>query len=125
MSKRKETSTNSLNREDLLALCGIVYSMEMLSGRWKLAILHKLEKDILRYKDIKKRMPNISDRMLTLHLQEMENDGLILRTIYPEVPAKVDYQLTESARALVPVWQALELWGSAHRELQTAANKQT
>ena len=123
MSKRKATSTNSFNREELLALCGIVYSMEMLSGRWKLAILHKLEKDNLRYKDIKERMPNISDRMLTLHLQEMENDGLILRTIYPEVPAKVDYQLTQSARALVPVWQALELWGTAHRELQITANK--
>ncbi len=117
MSKRKTTSTNSLNRQELIGFCGMIYAMDMLAGRWKLFILYKLEQNKLRYKEIKELVPKITDRMLTLHLQEMERDGLIIRTIYPDMPVKVDYQLTASARALVPVWQALELWGVAHKEL--------
>ncbi|WP_409035031.1 winged helix-turn-helix transcriptional regulator [Mucilaginibacter sp. X4EP1] len=59
-----------------------------------MVILHKLEKTSLRYNEIKQRMPNITDRMLTLQLQEMERDGLIKRTVYPVVPVRVDYQLS-------------------------------
>ncbi len=62
-------------------------------------------------------MPNITDRMLTLQLQEMERDGLINRTVYPVVLVRVDYQLS-TALALVPVWQALEHWGITHRTHQ-------
>ncbi len=117
MSKRKAASTNSINREELKDLCGMVYALYMLAGRWKLVILHKLETDKLRYTEIKQLMPGITDRMLTLQLKEMERDGLITRTVYPTVPARVDYELTPSARTLVPVWQGLEQWGGAHREL--------
>jgi DNA-binding HxlR family transcriptional regulator len=125
MSKRKEASTNSLNRQELLGFCGIVYSMDMLAGRWKLVILHKLENSKLRYKEIKQRMPYITDRMLTLHLQEMERDRLITRTVYQEMPVKVEYELTDSACALVPVWKALENWGIAHRKQYERADKQS
>jgi DNA-binding HxlR family transcriptional regulator len=118
MSKRKASSTNSSNRENLVAFCGMVYALNMLAGRWKLVILHKLEKNKLRYKEIKHLLPNITDRMLTLQLQEMEKDGLITRTVYPAVPVKVDYQLTDSARFLIPVWQALGQWGESHRKFQ-------
>ncbi len=123
MSKRKAASTNSLNREELMGFCGMIYAMDMLAGRWKLFILYKLEQNKLRYKEIKQLMPKITDRMLTLHLQEMERDGLIIRTVYPEVQVKVDYQLTNSERALVPVWQALEQWGIDHREIQESTDK--
>jgi DNA-binding HxlR family transcriptional regulator len=118
MSKRKVTSTNNLNREELMGFCGMIYAMDMLAGRWKLFILYKLEQSTLRYNEIRQLMPKITDRMLTLHLQEMERDGLVIRTVFPEVPLRVQYQLTESARSLVPVWKALEHWGIAHREVQ-------
>jgi DNA-binding HxlR family transcriptional regulator len=116
MSKRKTSSTNSQNREELMDFCGMNYALDILAGRWKLTILYKLEKKKLRYKEIKESLPLITDRMLTLHLQEMERDGLVIRTVYPEVPARVDYRLTESSRSLAPIWQALEHWGIAHRE---------
>jgi len=93
------------------------YALDILVGRWKLLILYKLENKRLRYGEIKSIMPNITDRMLTLHLQEMERDGLVTRTVYPEVPPRVEYELTESAAALAPVWKQLEQWGLAHREI--------
>lgn len=115
MTTRKELSTNSMNRKELMDFCGIVYSMDILSGRWKMVILDKLEPKALRYNEIKQLLPNVTDRMLTLHLKEMETDGLIIRSALAEVPVKVIYELTESARALVPVWKALDTWGKNHR----------
>lgn len=117
MSTRKELSTNSLNREELISFCGIFYSMAILSGRWKMVILEKLVEVPLRYTEIRKLLPNVTDRMLSLHLKEMEKDGLLIRSVLPEVPIKVTYDLTESARSLVPVWQALDEWGKNHREV--------
>lgn len=117
MSKRKPTSTNNRNRSGLSDFCGMNYALDILVGRWKLLILYKLENKRLRYGEIKSIMPNITDRMLTLHLQEMERDGLVTRTVYPEVPPRVEYELTESAAALAPVWKQLEQWGLAHREI--------
>lgn len=120
MSNRKTASTNNRNRGKLIASCGMAYALDILGGRWKLYILYKLEekKKSLRYSEIKLLAPGITDRMLTLHLQEMERDGLLIRTVYPEVPARVEYQLTESALALMPVWKQLEQWGLTHRDMQ-------
>ena len=121
MTTRKELSTNSLNRRELIDFCGIVYSMDVLSGRWKAVILDKLAAKALRYNEIKQLLPNVTDRMLSLHLKEMERDGLITRSAIAEVPVKVSYELTESAKALIPVWQALDTWGKTHRVLMAEA----
>jgi len=118
MSKRKPASTNSLNREYMHEQCGVTYAIDILGGRWKLYILYKLEHGSLRFAEIKKKIPAISDRMLTLHLRELERDGLLTREMYAEVPPRVEYSLTGSARALVPIWKQLEQWGQAHRNLQ-------
>lgn len=116
MPKRKETSTNSLNREHLIGFCGAVYAIDLIGGRWKLLILYKLENKTLRFSELKKRLPNISDRMLTLHLQELERDGLIERTVFPEVPPRVEYHLSPSALQLAPIWKQLETWGLDHQK---------
>ena len=115
MGKRKTTSSNAMNLEKLVGFCSVVYSMDILGGRWKLVILYKLEKRTLRFGEIKEHIPQISDRMLTLHLQEMEKDGLIIRTAYAEIPPRVEYALSESARKLAPIWRQLEDWGVQHR----------
>jgi len=115
MGKRKLTSTNAINREKLIDFCGMIYAVDILGGRWKLLILYKLEERTLRFTELKKRIPNITDRMLTLHLQELEKNGLVVRTVYAEVPPRVEYQLTESGKRLIPVWQQLEHWGLQHR----------
>lgn len=121
MSKRKPTSTNAQNLKNLVDFCGAVYAIDVLGGRWKLVILYKLEKRTLRFSELKEHIPDISDRMLTLHLQELEKSGLVVRTVYAEIPPRVEYTLSESARKLAPIWQQLEEWGLQHRAVMEGA----
>ena len=116
MTKIKASSTNQHNRQTLNDFCGVVYAIDILGGRWKLLILYKLEKKTMRFLELKKKLPEISDRMLTLHLRELERDGMVRREVFAEVPPRVEYSLTESAMELIPVWQQLEKWGLRHRE---------
>jgi len=116
MAKRKTTSTNSINKQNLADFCGMIYAVDMIGGRWKLIILYKLEKRTMRFSELKKIIPGITDRMLSLHLRELEKDGLVERTVYPEVPPRVEYRLSESAISLIPIWQELEHWGIAHKQ---------
>jgi DNA-binding HxlR family transcriptional regulator len=112
---RKENSTNNQNRQQLQNFCGMVYAHDLVNGRWKMLILYKLEKKPLRYSELKKLLPNITERMLTLQLKVLEKDGLIARSVYPEVPVRVEYTLTDSAKELSPVWHAMEKWGESHK----------
>jgi DNA-binding HxlR family transcriptional regulator len=123
MAARKPTSTNTRNREALDSFCGMTYALNLLGGRWKLLILYKLEKRPRRFSELKKTLPHITDRMLTLQLRELEHDGLIARTVYAEVPPRVEYALTPSALALSPIWKGLEAWGDAHRQTAVPANE--
>jgi DNA-binding HxlR family transcriptional regulator len=121
MAARKLSSTNNRNRAVLGDFCGINYALNVLGGRWKLLILHKLEPQTLRFSALKKILPHITDRMLTLQLRELEQDGLLSRTVFAEVPPRVEYALTASGRALAPAWQSLEAWGNTHRQAAEAA----
>jgi DNA-binding HxlR family transcriptional regulator len=120
MTKIKASSTNQHNRKALNDFCGVMYAIDILGGRWKLMILYKLEKKTMRFLELKKKLPEISDRMLTLHLRELERDGMVRREVFAEVPPRVEYSLTESAMELIPVWQQLEKWGLRHRDLRAA-----
>lgn len=114
----KQSSTNNANREKLYNFCAAIYALDILAGRWKLYILYKLEHGALRFNELKRSIPDITERMLTVQLKEMERDGLISRTVYPEIPPRVEYQLTPSSVDLMPFWSHLEKWGNAHRKLQ-------
>ncbi|RNL75213.1 transcriptional regulator [Sinomicrobium pectinilyticum] len=118
MAGRKISSTNNANRNQLINECGTMYALILLSGRWKMTILHKLSIKDMRFTELKEYIPNISDRMLTLHLKEMERDGLVERTVFAEVPPKVEYKLTISSKKLVPIWEQLEVWGTEHYKKQ-------
>jgi DNA-binding HxlR family transcriptional regulator len=97
--------------------CGMIFAIELIGGRWKLLILYNLEKGKLRFGELRKLTPNITERMLTLQLRELEKDLLVKRTVYAEVPPRVEYELTLSALQLAPIWQCLEKWGLDHREI--------
>jgi DNA-binding HxlR family transcriptional regulator len=117
MTKRKTTSTNALNMQKLIDFCGMMYAVDILGGRWKMLILYKLGNRTLRFSELKKLIPNITDRMLTLHLQELEKNGLVVRKAYAEAPPRVEYHLSESGKQLIPIWQQLESWGLQHRAI--------
>ncbi|WP_282636163.1 winged helix-turn-helix transcriptional regulator [Sphingobacterium thalpophilum] len=88
-----------------------------MGGRWKLLILCKLEESKLRFSELRKAMPAITERMLTLQLRELEKEGLVKRTVYAEVPPRVDYELTDIAKELVPIWNQLSQWAAKHKKL--------
>lgn len=117
MSKRKESSTNSLNRQALNDFCGMVYALDLLGGRWKMLILYKLEVRKRRFSELRDELPNISERMLTLVLKELEKNHLVARLAYAEVPVRVEYELTKYARTLSPIWHAMEQWGDEHKRI--------
>jgi DNA-binding HxlR family transcriptional regulator len=112
---RKTTSTNALNEQAILDNCGIAYTLKILGGRWKPAILCALRDGSIRYGDIKRKIDGISERMLVAQLKELEKDGIISRTAYPEIPPRVEYTLTPLGETMKPILQVMSDWGDAHR----------
>src|SRR5690606_39100972 len=98
---KKENSTNSINEKYLNETCGISYTLSLIGGRWKINIIsYLLSGKRLRYSELKERLSGISERMLIKQLKELENDKLIRRLVYPQVPPKVEYELTDLGRTL-------------------------
>lgn len=97
--------------------CDLTYAVCKIGGRWKLLILDKLKDGKLRFSELRKSIVGITERMLTLQLRELEKEGLVKRTVYAEVPPRVDYELTEIARELIPIWSLLSKWGGKHKDL--------
>lgn len=89
--------------------------VEMVGGKWKLRIIYMLAlHEVLRYGELKRLLSPITHKMLTNQLKELEKDGLIIRTEYPQVPPKVEYSMTEMGRSLQPVVKELYLWISKY-----------
>lgn len=114
MAKIKENSTNNHNRR-FLTTCDMTFAVQLIGGRWKLLIMASLEKGTLRYGELKKRIDHITERMLTLQLREMEEDGIVKRTVYAEVPPRVEYELTTIGKELIPILMQLSDWGTQAR----------
>lgn len=114
MAARKENSTYTHNEKNL-AECDLTYAINKIDGRWKLQILSSLENKKLRFSELRKEFPSITERILTLQLRALENDGLLKRMVYAEVPPRVEYELTEKALELTPILKQLSEWGGKHR----------
>ncbi|UVD60708.1 helix-turn-helix transcriptional regulator (plasmid) [Rhizobium sp. Pop5] len=82
----------------------------LLSGKWKLEIMWLLNQRIYRFGELRKAIPGITQHMLTAQLRELEADGLVSRTIFAEVPPRVEYEITQKARGLGPTMEALTAW---------------
>ena len=93
-----------------LSSCPIEDAMRVLGGRWRSLVVYHLKDGPKRFSDLRRDMPKISQRMLTLDLRELEAIGVIARTVYPEVPPRVDYRLTADGEALMPFIFALGDW---------------
>lgn len=91
--------------------CAMTTALEVIGGKWKGIILYHLRDDKKRFNELIRLMPNITQRMLTRQLRELELDGVVLRTVYPQVPPKVEYTLTPLGQTLAPVIQVLTDWG--------------
>ncbi len=93
--------------------CPLQKAMSAIDGRWKMSILCSLSNDgATRYNDLKRKMGSISNTMLAKSLKELETDGLVKRMEYMEVPIRVEYDITDSVRSLIPILTELALWGN-------------
>lgn len=88
----------------------------LLSGKWKLEIMWLLHQRVYRFGELKKTIPGITQHMLTSQLRELEEDGLVSRTVYAEVPPRVEYKITPKALGLGPAIHALTIWWKEHGE---------
>ncbi|HEY2480582.1 MAG TPA: helix-turn-helix domain-containing protein [Caulobacteraceae bacterium] len=86
----------------------------LLSGKWKLEILWLLNQRVYRFGELRKAIPGITQHMLTAQLRELEADGLVSRTVFAEVPPRVEYEITAKARGLGPAMEALGAWWNEH-----------
>jgi DNA-binding HxlR family transcriptional regulator len=112
MSTIKAASTNQLNKKIALEKCPITYTLNKIGGRWKPLILWNLSSaPKLRYSELKKSIPAISEKMLIQNLKELEQDQLIVRKALPVIPPFVEYSLTKSGKEMQPILSAMAKWG--------------
>lgn len=103
-----------IKKEDLPA-CPVAITVQMIGRKWKLLILRNLLERPWRFNELQKSLEGISQKVLTNSLRSMEADGLIIRTVYPEVPPKVEYSLSPLGDSMRPIIQSLEAWGLAYK----------
>lgn len=97
-------------------------AISVLEGRWKMLIVaHLYGEAVLRFSELRRAIPQVSQKMLIQQLRGLEEDGVVARTVHPQVPPKVEYELTELGRGLGPVFLALLDWATLRRSLAAAA----
>lgn len=103
--------------------CPMGTAISLIGGKWKLPILYNLRDGTLRFNELQKALPMVTQKMLTQQLRELERDGLISRKIYAEVPPKVEYSITLMTKKLEPILYSLCAWGMEYQELQKNIQK--
>ncbi len=106
----------TFSQSENLRRCALIGALKLFSAKWKPCILSYLLQENKRFGELLKLIPNINKKMLVQHLKELEADGLIQRKVYPEIPPKVEYFLTEKGRSLGPVFETINQWGVEHLE---------
>ncbi|MEM9942517.1 MAG: helix-turn-helix domain-containing protein [Planctomycetota bacterium] len=94
--------------------CPVEASLELIGGKWKGIILFHLLGGKLRFSELKRQIPCVTQRMLTKQLRELEADGLVNRIVYAEVPPRVEYELTKEGMSLKAILNSLKKWGTTH-----------
>jgi len=96
--------------------CPAQRTLDVIGGRWKVPILYHLFRKTCRFSELRRQLPGCTQKMLTQQLRELERDGVVHRKVYPQVPPKVEYSLTDLGRSLKPIIAAMCRWGSGTGE---------
>ena len=91
--------------------CAMDITMDYIGGKWKTVVLWYLRKDRKRFSELRRLIPNITEKMLSIQLKDLENDGIVKRKVYPEVPPRVEYYLTDFGKTLIPLLDEIAKWG--------------
>lgn len=103
------------NAEKQLPACPVETTLTLIGNKWKVLILRDLLPGTKRFGELKKSLGAVSQKVLTAQLRDMEADGLVIRTVFPEVPLRVEYSLTDLGMSLQPVLDSLSNWGESYK----------
>ena len=102
-------------KKDELPACPVATTVQLIGSKWKLLIMRNLFARPWRFNELRKDLEGISQKVLTDSLRSMEEDGIITRTVYPEVPPRVEYSLSELGESMRPIIKAMEQWGTVYK----------
>ena len=105
-----------MRTKEELPACPVATTVQLIGSKWKLLILRDLQARPWRFNELKKELEGISQKVLTDILRSMEEDGIVTRTVYPEVPPRVEYALSALGESMRPIIQAMETWGREYQE---------
>lgn len=105
-----------MKTKDELPACPVATTVQLIGSKWKMLILRNLLQRPWRFNELRKNLEGISQKVLTDSLRSMEDDGIITRTVYPEVPPRVEYALSELGESMRPIIKAMEQWGITYKE---------
>lgn len=100
-----------------LPACPVATTVQLIGSKWKLLIIRNLTSRPWRFNELKKDLDGISQKVLTDSLRSMEEDGIVTRTVYPEVPPRVEYSLSELGRSMQPIIDAMAQWGANYKKM--------
>ncbi|MDE5598048.1 MAG: helix-turn-helix transcriptional regulator [Lachnospiraceae bacterium] len=104
-----------MKTKDELPECPVATTVSIIGSKWKLLIIRNLLARPWRFNELKKDLEGISQKVLTDSLRSMEEDGIIIRTVYPEVPPRVEYALSELGESMRPILDAMQKWGADYK----------
>lgn len=107
--------TKSEADSNVFPACPVETTLTLIGDKWKVLILRDLMPGTKRFSELKRSIGNISQKVLTAQLRDMEHSGLLTRTVYAEVPPRVEYSLTELGKSLKPILDALQSWGEEYK----------
>ena len=105
-------------KAELLPDCPVATTVQLIGNKWKLLIIRNLRVRPWRFNELQKNLEGISQKVLTDSLRSMEADGLITRTVYAEVPPRVEYALSELGETMRPILDAMEAWGNSYKSMK-------
>lgn len=109
-------------KAELLPECPVAITVSLIGNKWKLLIIRNLRVRPWRFNELQKDLDGISQKVLTDNLRSMEQDGIITRTVYPEVPPRVEYALSELGESMNPIIESMQKWGENYKVLKAQEN---
>ena len=107
-----------MKTKDELPACPVATTVQLIGNKWKLLIIRNLRARPWRFNELQRDLEGISQKVLTDSLRSMERDGIITRTVYPEVPPRVEYALSELGESMRPILDSMEAWGANYKKLR-------
>ena len=109
-----------MTKEEMPA-CPVATTVQLIGSKWKLLIMRNLFVRPWRFNELRSSLEGISQKVLTDSLRAMEKDGIIIRTVYPEVPPRVEYSLSDLGESMRPILDSMEAWGKSYQEMVLAS----